>query len=97
MLGHIEHAEARARFVLAYWRRSLFKDGPRTYRGVRVIYLPSIETKVLGTPTHTLLCTLDMLFRKVTWRWRNRSSPLAQPPSLWLYRHGAREKTPSRL
>jgi glycosyltransferase involved in cell wall biosynthesis len=51
--------------VLAYCRRSLFKEQPRTYRGVRLIYLPSIETKMLGTPTHTLLCALDMLFRKV--------------------------------
>ena len=55
----------RGHEVLAYCRRSMFKERPRTYRGVRLIYLPSIETKVLGTPTHTLLCALDMLFRKV--------------------------------
>jgi len=55
----------RGHEVLAYCRRSLFKDRPATYRGVRLIYLPNIETKVLGTPTHTLLCALDMLFRKV--------------------------------
>ena len=54
----------RGHEVLVYCRRSLFKERPRTYRGVRLIYLPSIETKVLGTPTHTLLCTLDMLCRK---------------------------------
>jgi glycosyltransferase involved in cell wall biosynthesis len=56
---------ARGHEVIVYCRRSLFKERPRTYRGVRLIYLPSIDTKVLGTPTHTLLCTLDMLFRKV--------------------------------
>jgi glycosyltransferase involved in cell wall biosynthesis len=55
----------RGHEVLVYCRRSLFKERPRTHRGVRLIYLPSIETKVLGTPTHTLLCTLDMLFRRV--------------------------------
>ena len=51
--------------MIVYCRRSLFKERPPTYRGVRLIYLPSLETKVLGTPTHTLLCMLDMLFRKV--------------------------------
>jgi hypothetical protein len=29
---------------------------------VRLIYLPSIETKALGTPTHTLMGMLNMLF-----------------------------------
>ena len=56
---------ARGHEMLACSGRSLFKDRPRTHRGVGVTYLSSIETKVLGTPTHTLLCTLDMLFRKV--------------------------------
>ncbi|MBZ5564090.1 MAG: glycosyltransferase [Acidobacteriia bacterium] len=55
----------RGHEVIVYCRRSLFKERPPTYRGVRLIYLPSLETKVLGTPTHTLLCMLDMLFRKV--------------------------------
>jgi glycosyltransferase involved in cell wall biosynthesis len=56
---------ARGHEAIVYCRRSLFKERPRTYRGVRMIYLPSIETKILGTPTHTLLCMLDMLFRNV--------------------------------
>lgn len=55
----------RGHEVIVYCRRSLFKQRPRYYKGVRLIYLPSIETKALGTPTHTLLCMLDMLFRKV--------------------------------
>lgn len=56
---------ARGHDVIVYCRRSLFKERPSIYRGVRLIYLPNLETKVLGTPTHTLLCELDMLFRKV--------------------------------
>ncbi len=55
----------RGHDVLLYCRRTLFKNRPPTYRGVRLLYLPSIETKALGTPTHTFLCSLDMLFRKV--------------------------------
>ena len=56
---------ARGHEVIVYCRRSLFKDRPSHYKNVRLIYLPSIETKVLGTPTHTLACMLDLLFRRV--------------------------------
>jgi glycosyltransferase involved in cell wall biosynthesis len=51
--------------VIVYCRRNLFRDRPASYRGVRLMYLPSIETKVLGSPTHTLLCAFDVPFRKV--------------------------------
>ncbi|MFZ0317852.1 MAG: DUF1972 domain-containing protein [Candidatus Sulfotelmatobacter sp.] len=56
---------ARGHKVTVYCRRSLFPHRPQKYRGVNLIYLPSIETKVLGTPTHTLACMLDVLFRPV--------------------------------
>ncbi len=56
---------ARGHDVIVYCRSSLFTERRKTYRGVRLIYLPSIETKVLGTPTHTLACMVDVLFRKV--------------------------------
>lgn len=55
----------RGHEVIVYCRRSLFKDRPPLYRGVRLIYLPSIETKNLGTLTHTAACMIDVLFRKV--------------------------------
>jgi glycosyltransferase involved in cell wall biosynthesis len=54
----------RGHEVIVYCRSSLFPEKRKTYRGVNLIYLPSIETKVLGTPTHTLACMLDVLFRK---------------------------------
>ena len=56
---------ARGHRVTVYCRRSLFQNRPKRYRGVDLIYLPSIETKVLGTPTHTLACMLDVLARPV--------------------------------
>jgi glycosyltransferase involved in cell wall biosynthesis len=56
---------ARGHDVIVYCRSSLFRERPNEYRGVRLIYLPNIETKILGTPTHTLLCMLDVLFRHV--------------------------------
>jgi glycosyltransferase involved in cell wall biosynthesis len=56
---------ARGHEVIVYCRSGLFAEKPQVYRGVRLIYLPSIETKILGTPTHTLMCMLDVLFRGV--------------------------------
>jgi glycosyltransferase involved in cell wall biosynthesis len=56
---------SRGHRVTVYCRRSLFQVRPRQYRGVDLIYLPSIETKVLGTPTHTLACMLDVMVRPV--------------------------------
>ncbi len=55
----------RGHQVTVYCRRSLFRDRPKKYRGVDLIYLPSLETKVLGTPTHTLACMLDVMRRPV--------------------------------
>ncbi|HET9838425.1 MAG TPA: glycosyltransferase [Candidatus Angelobacter sp.] len=55
----------RGHEVIVYCRRSLFTERPPLYRGVRLIYLPSLETKTLGTFTHTLACMLDVLRRNV--------------------------------
>ena len=55
----------RGHEVIVYCRKSLFTERPPSYRGVRLIYLPSIETKNFGTFTHTLACMLDVLRRKV--------------------------------
>jgi len=55
----------RGHEVIVYCRSSLFPERPSSYRGVRLIYRPSIETKNLSTPTHTLICSLDVLFRGV--------------------------------
>ena len=56
---------ARGHDITVYCRSSLFREKPRQYRGVNLIYLPSIETKIFGTPTHTLACMVDVLFRQV--------------------------------
>ena len=55
----------RGHEVIVYNRRSLFKEKPSYVKGVRLIYLPSIETKNLGTLTHMFVSVLDVLFRKV--------------------------------
>ena len=55
----------RGHEVIAYNRSSLFKQKPSHYKGVRLVYLPSIETKSLGTMTHMAASVVDVLFRKV--------------------------------
>src|SRR5258708_40078520 len=55
----------RGHDVIVYCRKSLFKERPPSYEGVRLIYLPSIETKNLGTFTHTMACVFDVLRRDV--------------------------------
>lgn len=55
----------RGHEVRVYCRRSLFQDRRRRYRGVDLLYLPSIETKVLGTPTHTVACMFHLLTHPV--------------------------------
>jgi glycosyltransferase involved in cell wall biosynthesis len=54
----------RGHEVIVYNRRSLFKDRPSHVKGVRLIYLPSIETKNLGTLTHMFASVVDVVFRK---------------------------------
>jgi glycosyltransferase involved in cell wall biosynthesis len=55
----------RGHDVIVYCRKALFNERPPEYKGVRLIYLPSIETKNLGTFTHTLACMVDVLRRDV--------------------------------
>jgi len=55
----------RGHEVIVYCRKSLFKDRPPSYEGVRLVYLPSMETKNLGTFTHTMACVFDVLRRDV--------------------------------
>ena len=56
---------SRGHEVIVYCRKSLFQERPQTYKGVQLVYHPNIETKVLGTPTHTMVSMCDVLFRRV--------------------------------
>lgn len=51
--------------VIVYCRRSLFSERPKWHKGVRLVYLPSIETKSLGTLTHTAVATIHVLMSDV--------------------------------
>ncbi|HKF20739.1 MAG TPA: glycosyltransferase [Candidatus Angelobacter sp.] len=56
---------ARGHHVTVYCRRSLYSEQPELYQGVHLVYLPSIETKNLGTFTHTLACMVNVVRRDV--------------------------------
>jgi glycosyltransferase involved in cell wall biosynthesis len=66
---------ARGHEVTVYCHRSQFSARPDFYRGVHLIYIPGIDTKVLATPTRTLLSMIDVLFRRpdivVAWNLTN--------------------------
>jgi glycosyltransferase involved in cell wall biosynthesis len=55
----------RGHDVIVYCRKALFKERPPSYKGIRLIYTSSIETKNFGTFTHTLACMADVLRRNV--------------------------------
>ena len=66
---------SRGHEVIVYCHRSQFQERPKRYRGIRLVYLPGIDTKILATPTHTLLSMVDVLFRRadviVAWNLTN--------------------------
>jgi glycosyltransferase involved in cell wall biosynthesis len=53
----------RGHDVTAYCRSNLFRDKPKIYKGIRLIYRPGIESKTMGTLTHTLVSMFDVMFR----------------------------------
>ncbi len=55
----------RGHQVLVYCRQSLFTQRSPTYRGIELVYLPSIQTKSLSTFSHMFFSALDVLSRRV--------------------------------
>jgi glycosyltransferase involved in cell wall biosynthesis len=45
-----------------YCHRSLFKEKIKEHNGIRLVYMPSIEIKVLSQLVHSFLCTLHACF-----------------------------------
>ncbi len=56
---------SRGHQVTVYCHRSLFKDRPSYVSGVNLVYLPSIEKKVLSQLSHSFVSTLHVLFQKI--------------------------------
>jgi glycosyltransferase involved in cell wall biosynthesis len=54
---------ARGHTLTVYCHRGLFKSYPKIVNGVRLIYIPSINSKTLSQFTNSFLSTLDACFR----------------------------------
>jgi len=54
----------RGHEVTVYCRRAIFKVRPAAYLGMKMVYLPSIQTKSFSTFTHTFLSALHLVFRR---------------------------------
>jgi glycosyltransferase involved in cell wall biosynthesis len=55
----------RGHEVIVYNRTGLYKEKPSHYKGARLIYTPSFETKNLGSITHSITSIADVIFRRV--------------------------------
>ena len=44
--------------VIVYCRKALFKERPQEWKGIKLVYLPSIEHKMFSTLSHSFLATL---------------------------------------
>lgn len=55
---------ARGHEVTVYCRSALYDERPPQYDGVRLRWLPAVETKALGTPTHTVLSMMDAVLQR---------------------------------
>lgn len=54
----------RGHEVTVYCRRAIFRERPAAYLGMKMLYLPSIQSKSLGTFTHTFLSASHLAFRR---------------------------------
>ena len=55
----------RGHEVIVYCQRELFEARPAMVGGVRLVYVPGIQSKSLSQLSHSLVATLDLLFRRV--------------------------------
>lgn len=54
----------RGHEVLVYCRAPLYPQRPPSYRGMQLLYMPSIESKALSTLSHTWVCMADVVRRR---------------------------------
>lgn len=54
----------RGHEVMVYCRAPLYRERPPRYRGMQLLYTPSIESKALSTLSHTWACMADVVRRQ---------------------------------
>ena len=48
--------------VTIYCHRGLFDKRPKVINGIKLVYIPTIETKILSQPIHSLLSIIHVCF-----------------------------------
>jgi glycosyltransferase involved in cell wall biosynthesis len=56
---------ARGHKVVVYCWKNIYKDRPREHKGIRLVYLPTIPVKYVGTLVHTFLGCLSAVRQDV--------------------------------
>ncbi|MBD3414373.1 MAG: DUF1972 domain-containing protein [Candidatus Aminicenantes bacterium] len=71
--------------VWVYNRSGYYKQKPKEYQGVKLIYVPECKIKVLDTLSHTFLSLVHALWKQydVILVLNNANSPLMILPKLW--------------
>ena len=69
--------------VIVYCRKALFKERPAEWKGVKLVYLPSIEHKLFSTLSHSFLASLHASFTAsdVILTWNAGNGPFG-----WFFR-----------
>ena len=69
--------------VIVYCRKAVFKERPPEWRGIKLVYLPSIEHKMFSTLSHSFLATLHATFSPsdVILTWNAGNGPFG-----WFFR-----------
>lgn len=69
--------------VTVYCRKAVIKERPREWKGIKLIYLPSIEHKMFSTLSHSLLASLHASFSSsdVILVWNAGNGPFG-----WFFR-----------
>ena len=50
--------------ITIYCHKSLFSNKPKNIRGINLVYMPSIETKILSQPVHSFFSIIHSCFSK---------------------------------
>ncbi|MCY4404709.1 MAG: glycosyltransferase [Candidatus Poribacteria bacterium] len=69
--------------VIVYCRKAVFKERPPEWRGVKLIYLPSIEHKVFSTLSHSFLASMhaSLTASDIILTWNAGNGPFG-----WFFR-----------
>ena len=51
--------------VTIYCHKGLFDIRPREIKGIKLVYIPTIETKILSQPIHSFLSIIHACFSKI--------------------------------